>query len=92
MKRSILYALLALALILVASRTLAAVEDFSLPWWTVDGGGGRSEGGGFVLHGTAGQPDAGLLTGPGYTLGGGFWTGGELAPAGHAIYLPMVLR
>ena len=40
--------------------------------------------------GTAGQPDAGVLSGGGYSLGGGFWKGG--LPAGaYRIYLPLVL-
>ena len=41
----------------------AAGADFDLSWHTVDGGGGTSSGGGFVLNGTAGQPDAGDLAG-----------------------------
>jgi hypothetical protein len=86
--------LVIVALLAVGAGTLWALTTagFQLSWWTVDGGGGRSEGSGFVLSGTAGQPDAGLLIGPGYTLGGGFWAGGALAPAGHAVYLPAVLR
>ena len=34
------------------------------------------EGGTYALDGTTGQPDAGLLTGGVYRLGGGFWGGG----------------
>jgi hypothetical protein len=48
-----------------------------------------SAGGGYTLGGTAGQPDAGLLTGGGYTLAGGFWTGSLF---GSRVYLPLVLR
>jgi len=46
------------------------------------------------LEDAAGQPDAGLLAGGGYTLGGGFWGGGSPpAPVyDHALYLPLVLR
>ncbi len=48
-------------------------DDFDLSWHTVDGGGGTSGGGGFVLRGTIGQPDAGDLSGGDFTLRGGFW-------------------
>ena len=46
--------------------------DFDLGSWTVDGGGGTSTGGGFVLRGTIGQPDAGTHSGGGFEMRGGF--------------------
>jgi hypothetical protein len=64
-------ALLATALLLLVAR-LAPAQP-SDDWFTVDGGGGTSGGGQFTLSGTAGQPDAGVMTGGGYTLHGGFW-------------------
>lgn len=65
-------------------------ESYDLTWNTVDGGGGTfSHGGGYGLGGTAGQPDAGVLAGGGYSLSGGFWCG---VPAGYRLYLPLVLR
>jgi hypothetical protein len=42
---------------------------------TVDGGGGSSQGGATHIEGTIGQPDAGLHTGGGFQLRGGFWIG-----------------
>jgi hypothetical protein len=76
--------------------SLAVAESgngYDLSWWTVDGGGTTgSTGGGSTLSGTAGQPDAGVLAGGGYTLGGGFWRGGEARPPAYQIYLPAVLR
>lgn len=48
----------------------------TVDWFTVDGGGGTSSGGGFELSGTIGQPDAtpaSTLTGGGLQLTGGFW-------------------
>jgi hypothetical protein len=51
-----------------------------------------SIGGGYELAGTIGQPDAGVLTGGGYTLGGGFWRGGEVVFTRHYVYLPLVVR
>jgi len=47
---------------------------YSLEWNTVDGGGQTfGLGGGYVIAGTAGQPDAAMATGGGYALRGGFW-------------------
>jgi hypothetical protein len=73
---------------------LASATTPRLQWWTVDGGGATfSTGGGYSLGGTAGQPDAGLLTGGEYRLGGGFWGGGEIVMApGFEYYLPLVPR
>ena len=57
---------------------LAAVTrsqtHYAMNWFTTDGGGGTSAGGGFTLHGTIGQPDAGKLNVGPYTLHGGFWS------------------
>jgi len=53
----------------------SALADYSINWFTFDSGGGTSAGGTYVLSGTAGQPDAGKLTGGSYTLVGGFWGG-----------------
>ena len=92
--KKLLTAVCLLALLLSLSWVvLASPAAPSIPWYTVDGGGGTSTGGGYTLSGTAGQPDAGLLTGGEFRLGGGFWGGGEvtLAP-GHEYYLPLVLR
>jgi hypothetical protein len=83
--------LLALAaLLLLATLSSANGPGYTLDWWTVDGGGGTLAAGGYVLRGTAGQPDAGALTGGDYTLSGGFW--GGAGPAAYDVYLPLVLR
>ncbi len=71
--------------------TAVALNGYDLSWWTVDGGGGAAEGGAFTLAGTAGQPDAGVVSGGTYTLGGGFWGGGALA-RGYELFLPLILR
>lgn len=68
----------------------AAQGILTLDWFTADGGGGTwSEGGGFTLGGTVGQPDAGALSGGAYTLLGGFWAGSGPNPY---AYLPVILR
>ena len=51
----------------------------------------RSRGdGGYVLGGTAGQSDAGLLTGGDYLLVAGFW--GGASAVWYRLYLPLLLR
>jgi len=79
------------AFFLLASVALAQTGGgYDLTWSTIDGGGYTwSEGGGYALGGTVGQPDAGVLSGGDYTLVGGFWCG---AAAQHRMYLPVVLR
>jgi len=60
-----------LGLTLALAMPLAA--DYSIDWYTIDGGGGTSTGGDFQVSGTIGQPDAGAATGGPYQLVGGFW-------------------
>lgn len=51
---------------------------YELRWSIIDGGGGRSAGGQYVLTGTIGQPDAAYSSSEKYELLGGFWPGGPL--------------
>lgn len=52
------------------------------------GGAQQSAGGGFEVSGTIGQPLAGTLsTGGNYSLRGGFWVFGQLAPTGANVTL-----
>jgi len=86
------YVLLLIALLSLSAPFALAQSGggYDLTWNTVDGGGYTwSEGGGYSLGGTIGQPDAGVLQGGGYTLVGGFWGG---AAAQYRVYLPLVLR
>jgi probable HAF family extracellular repeat protein len=46
---------------------------YSIPWHKVAGGGGASAGGVYAVSGTAGQWDAGKLSGGNVNLSGGFW-------------------
>ena len=90
-----LIVLLAVCPLLLATSTVLAQSGggYDLSWSTVDGGGWTfSSGGAYSVGGTAGQPDAGLLSGGSYTLGGGFWGGGALSNPRYVIYLPLVLR
>jgi len=48
----------------------------SIPWWTIDAGGGTSNGGGFTMLASVGQFDAGtmaaVVSGTTFELAGGF--------------------
>lgn len=55
-----------------------AYGDYQIVWSTIDGGGGTSSGGQYVLTGTIGQPDTEYSSGGNYELLGGFWPGGPL--------------
>ena len=73
-----------------AAESRAPTSGYSVPWWTVDGGGGESSGGALRVSGTVGQPDAGGGVGGVYKVQGGFWNSTMTAPYG--VYLPLVLR
>ena len=75
MKTTILktYIMLPVICLILASPVLA---DYKIDWHTIDGGGGQSSGGAYVLTGTIGQPDAAWSSGGDYELLGGFWPGG----------------
>lgn len=93
MKTLKIFPVLAVLLLLVS--VAGAQGNYSLSWWTVDGGGAPlSQGGGYLLSGTIGQPDGGELSSASYTLDGGVWRGGEvLEPQPiYPVYLPMVVR
>jgi hypothetical protein len=53
--------------------TFTASAQYSIDWFTVDGGGGTSTGGVYAVSGTIGQPDTGKMSGGNFTLDGGFW-------------------
>ena len=55
--------------------TSAFAQNYSIDWFTIDGGGGTSTGGVFAVSGTIGQPDAGnAMTNGQYSVTGGFWS------------------
>ena len=68
-----------LLIIYILLFSLPAFADYEIRWHTIDGGGGRSTGGDFLVVGTIGQHDADMLMqGDDYTLSGGFWPRGSL--------------
>jgi len=90
LKRWLVTCLLLLAAVPVLAQSGGG---YDLSWSTVDGGGWTfSTGGDYSLGGTAGQPDAGLISGGAYTLAGGLWPGGAVVASEYRIYLPLVVR
>lgn len=83
----------AVALALAAAAVLAQAGGYDLSWSRVAGGGATfSTGGTYELAGTAGQAEAGVLTGGAFSLTGGFW-GGAGAPAGQTrIFVPVAIK
>ena len=83
-----------LLLLIVVPVLAQSGGGYDLSWSNVSGGGGTSSAGAFVLDGVVGQPDAGELSGGDYSLGGGFWGGGEIniEPEDHNIFLPLIVR
>ena len=62
--------------VLVASVALAQSSgNYILNWHTIDGGGGQSSGGQYIVRGTIGQHDAAYSEEEQYELLGGFWPG-----------------
>jgi hypothetical protein len=90
MKRTLI--LLCLVLLLAGSARASSGGTYTLSWFSVDGGGGPASAGELTLGGTAGQTDAGVLSGGQYKLAGGFWAGGAVLPILHPLYLPLVAK
>jgi hypothetical protein len=65
---------LVLTIVLGLAAFAVLAPDYSIPWYTIDGGGGTSTGGVYSVSGTIGQPDAGAMNGGNYSLVGGFWS------------------
>ena len=78
MKSTIRFTLVPLAALsfLLSALTVATAQNYSIDWFTIDGGSGTSAGGPYSLSGTVGQPDANQqpMTGGNFSLSGGFWS------------------
>ena len=59
--------------LLTSALCLRTSAQFSIDWFTIDGGGGTSTDGAYTVSGTIGQPDAGKMSGGNFSLDGGFW-------------------
>lgn len=75
-RRAVAHPPLPVALLLWLGAFAGSVSggDYTIDWWTVDGGGGTSSGESYSVSGTIGQPDAGpAIAGAGHVVSGGFW-------------------
>ena len=93
MRKSVL--IIILILILVSAAVFASQLVPAIPWWSVDGGAETSTGGGFVLSGIIGQPDAGpAMTDGTYTVTGGYWHAAHKVPPPEEwfVYLPLAQK
>lgn len=81
--KDIMKAVLSIIAAFVVLPNLAQAQ-YSIDWYTIDGGGGTSSGGSYTLSGTIGQPDTGTMTGGSFTLEGGFWPGIIVPSTGEA--------
>ena len=62
--------------LLLWNAPIASGQQYTIPWFTIDSGGGYSAGSAFELEGTIGPPDAGpVMTGGTFEVSGGFWVG-----------------
>ena len=63
-------------LFLLLIPAIGFAQQYSIDWFTIDGGGGTSTGGVYSVSGTIGQPDANAtpMTGGNFSLTGGFWS------------------
>jgi len=59
---------------------------FNISSYTIDAGGGDSAAGAFEVTGTAGQPDAGVMTGGSFELSGGFWPQATVPPLPDSLF------
>ena len=62
----------------------ARAQDYTIPWHTIDAGGGTSSGGGYTLSGTIGQHDAGAQGQAGQQRRGGEGLAGAAVQRGAA--------
>jgi hypothetical protein len=84
---------LAVAAVLISLTASVAAQQYDVYWRTVDSGGGNSSsiGARYVVDGTIGQPDAGVMSGGPFSVTGGFWAVGEVPSdvcAGFTAGLP----
>jgi len=68
----------------------SAFAQYSIDWFTVDGGGGTTSDGVYEISGTIGQPDAGSVIAGDYVIEGGFWSDLEAAPELPGLTIELV--
>lgn len=92
MRRISAWTVVVLCAVALASASIAsassAATGFALAAWTT-APSGWSENGAFLLEGSSGQADAGVMSGGSFALTGGFWQPAEVT---HAVHLPIVTK
>ena len=80
-------------LFLLLIPAIGFAQQYSIDWFTIDGGGGTSTGGVYSVSGTIGQPDANAtpMTGGNFSLTGGFWSLLSVVPTPGAPLLSITL-
>ena len=68
----------------------SAFAQYSIDWFTVDGGGGTISGGVYEISGTIGQPDAGSVVAGNYVVEGGFWSDVETGPGAPDLTIQLM--
>jgi hypothetical protein len=66
-----------------------AAGELAIGWSSIDGGGARSSSGAYMIDGTIGQADAGVLSGGRFTVAGGYWA---VALPRTRVLLPLIRR
>ena len=89
MKKIIILLMTILLLLLAAAVLAQGSGSYSLPRFHTSSGGALS-GGTYTMLTSAGQAEAGVMQGKGYTMGGGFWGGGAVREISYEIFLPTV--
>jgi hypothetical protein len=75
MKRGLFFVRLGFVMVAGLMMALVAWSAPDSPSRSIASGGGTSSGGSFVISGTIGQADAGLVSGGAFAVEGGFWGG-----------------
>src|SRR6185503_17960873 len=73
MRSTFMKRLLCFSVLTLAATVPVRAQNYSIDWFTIDGGGGTSTGGVYSVSGTIGQPDTGSMSGGNFSLDGGFW-------------------
>ena len=84
-----LFVILLLILIVTGSVIAQSGGRFQITQFHT-GSGGELHGGSYTMRSTVGQPEAGVLRGGDYELGGGYWGGGEPQYFIYQLFLPAV--